>query len=366
MEWKLLLLILSIFVIFVVFYRTLKQGCNKKEGYEDQGDSKEVETAVQRKIICSKNKYDSTTSLPLREYLIQGCFNTAYNGKNVSTATIQQRLTEGYRFLDFNVFCASGEIVYVGYSKTNAPTTSATDLSFGAALEYIANNAFKASPAAAASSGPSLAANYINFPVWVHIRVYRPSDSNTDVIGKVAELIRNAQVDGSRFYRNSDGKPTQINGCTPLDSIGPKILFSVDIENVRQVYHPLDALSAEWTPVATRESIRSFANVLTGGSTIPAFYRYTDSALVEKTMKLGTTNGEKLKMNIKYMYVVYPHPDDSQENPEPAKLVLDRSIQLIPMRVYLKDNNLQKYIDIFKELKTPFAPMSYVYAHLNK
>jgi hypothetical protein len=63
---------------------------------------------------------------------------------------------------------------------------------------------------------------------------------------------------------------------------------------------------------------------------------------------------------------VYPHPDDSQENPEPAKLVLDRSIQLIPMRVYLKDNNLQKYIDIFKELKTPFAPMSYVYAHLNK
>jgi len=372
MDWKLVLLILSIFIIFVIFYRNLKQGCPKKEGYEDKGDSKEVQMSVERKLICDKNKYDDTGSFPLREYLIKGCFNSAYNGSNVSAEVIQTRLSEGYRFLDFNVFCASGGIVYVGFSKDNAPVMGDATLKFEDALSTVAAYAFKSQPisssatsATSANAGPSLRTNYINYPVWVHIRVYRPPNSETDVIGKVAELIQNAQIPGNLFLTNAKGKPTQITGCTSLKSIGPKIIFSVDIENVRQVYQPSDTLSTEWTPVATREAIRKFANVLTGGSTIPAFYRYKDKSISRNTKKLGPSDGPKGKTNAKYWYIVFPHPDDTRENPDATKFVLQNTIQLIPMRVYLGGDNLRKYNEIFESLKTPFAPLTHVYTHLN-
>jgi len=139
----------------------------------------------------------------------------------------------------------------------------------------------------------------------------------------------------------------------------------MDIENVRQVYQPSDTLSTEWTPIPTREAVRSFVNVLTGGSTLPAFYKYTDESLVQKTVKLGKTDGKKLKTNVKYMYIVFPHPNDSAENPNVQTFVLSRSIQLIPMRAYLKDNNLDQYNQIFEDLKTPFAPLSHVYTTMN-
>jgi hypothetical protein len=210
-----LLLILSIFIIFVVFYRTITQGCSiKREGLEgssqgssqdssqgsDSGDSKEIEEAVQREIICSKNKYDDATKLPLREYLIKGCFNTAYY-VDVSSGNIEQRLAEGYRFLDFDLYCASGGTVYVGFSKDNAPQMGSTVLTFEKALECIANNAFTKPKTSkyfpkkkkgfslfgtgkdnTDKTGPTLYDNYIHYPVWVHIRVYRPADSNTDII----------------------------------------------------------------------------------------------------------------------------------------------------------------------------------------
>lgn len=383
MDWKIVLLILSISIIFVVFYRTVKQGCSaKREGLAsggvqgdeenqlDPGDSLEIERTIEREIICNKNKYDDASKLPLREYLIKACFNTAYY-VDVSSGNIEQRIAEGYRFLDFDVYCASGGTVYVGYSNDNAPRTGTTTLTFEKALECVVNNAF-ATPKTSKyrpktnGSGPSLYNNYTNYPIWVHIRVYRPPDSNTDVIANVAKVIKNAQIPETFFLRNSDGTPMQINGCTSLDSIGRKIIFSMDIENVRQVYQPSDTLSTEWTPIPTREAIRSFVNVLTGGSTLPAWYKYTDESLVKKTMKLGITDSKKLKTNTKYMYIVFPHPYDSRENPNAQQMVLSRSIQLIPMRAYLKDNNLANYNEIFEDLKTPFAPLSYVYTKLNR
>ena len=356
---------------------------SEEENQLDEGDSTEIEKAVARENICNKNKYNDARKLPLREYLIKASFNTAYY-VDISSGNIEQRIAEGYRFLDFDVFCASGGTVYVGFSKENAPRTGSTTLTFEQALECVAKNAFakpktsKHRPKKSGALGffglsedkpqlgPSLYDNYIDYPIWVHIRVYRPPDSTTDVIANVAKVIKNAQIPGTFFLRNSDGTPTQINGCTSLDSIGKKIVFSVDIENVRQVYQPSDALSTEWTPIPTREAIRSFANVLTGGSTLPAFYRYTDDSLVKKTVKLGITDSKKLKTNAKYMYIVFPHPNDTAENPNVQQMVLSRSIQLIPVRSYLKDGNLTTYNEIFEDLKTPFAPLSYVYTKMNR
>lgn len=381
MDWKLLLLVVSTLIIFVVFCQTLQQGCSANlEGFDD---SEDVEMVIKKDMIC-KSSYEDVKNLPLREYLIKASFNTAYNGVDISSNTIERRLAEGYRFLDFNVYCASGGIVYVGYSDENAPTTGFTLLTLEDALDCVVKSAFTKPKKPIkprffmfndeldeedGDVGPNLRDNCIDYPVWIHIRVYRPPDSETDVVAKVADIINNAQVPGNYMLRQNGmvpAQPIQITGCTTLSEIGSnRIIFSMDIENVKQVYQPSDTLSAEYVPVATRQAMRSFVNVLTGGSTIPAFYKYTDDTMLNKTMKLGITDSKKLKTNVKYMYVAYPHPNDTKENPDSTTLISNRSIQLIPVRAYLDDYNLSTYSEMFDYFKTPFVPLSYVYTRLN-
>jgi ERCC4-type nuclease len=318
-------------------------------------------------LICP-NDYKTADALPLREYMIKACFNSSYDGTAISIDTLERRISEGYRFLDFNVVSASGDKLFVNFSQDNAPKTTDTSLSFDAVLESVSKYAFTQNPKymtdATRSAGPSLQNNYVNYPMWLHIRVYRTPDSTVDIISLVAKAIRASQI-STFLLKNPDSTPTQINGCTSLADIGKnKVLISMDIENVKQVYQSSDTLSAEWTPVETRKAMRSIVNVVTGGSTIPAFYKYADPTIVEKTVKLGTTDNTLMKTNVKYMYVVFPHPDDKLENPNFSTLLLNRSIQLIPMRASKSDDNLKKYTDIFDKLKTPYAPLTRVYSIL--
>ena len=128
--------------------------------------------------------------------------------------------------------------------------------------------------------------------------------------------------------------------------------------------------------------MQKFVNVLTGGSTIPAFYQYTDDTIINRTTQLGLGDAalkNSLQTNVKYMYIAFPHPNDvSKKDPADQKatgitqpdvnlFILNRSIQIIPMRVYLgddQDKNLSKYNTIFETVGYPFAPMSHVYTLL--
>jgi hypothetical protein len=129
-------------------------------------------------------------------------------------------------------------------------------------------------------------------------------------------------------------------------------------------------------------ALQSFVNILSGGSTFPAFYRYTEDSLIYRTNKLGIGNSAikgSLQTNVKNMYISFPHPDDVANvkvnvnanskstgivQPDITSFILDRSIQFIPLRAYLKDPNLTKYINMFDAIGTPVVPMSHVYKNL--
>jgi hypothetical protein len=104
-----------------------------------------------------------------------------------------------------------------------------------------------------------------------------------------------------------------------------------------------------------------------------AFYRYTEESLIYRTNKLAIYDSAmkgSFKTNVKDMFIAFPHPDDVSNGtriiqPDVMKFVLDRSVQFTPMRVYLADPGLDKYIHMFDSVGTPFAPMMYVYNVLN-
>ena len=367
---KYIFLILAILVIFFIFYRKFHIGRICSEAMT--GNEATVEPT------CSSNTYDSAKDLPLREYFVKSSFNAAYDNNVVSDQNILQRIKDGYRFLDLNVFTASGGI-YVGYSPDNTPKIVDHTIPLSAAMECISKYAFTSS-----TGFESDLVDVHTYPLFVHIRAYRRHTSDIDIVSQIA-IILNGSNDGSSppsyasHYLRDENGPIQISGCTPLSKIMGKIVLSMDIVNILQVYSPTSNIITEVNE-STTSSLQSFVNILTGGSTMPAYYEYRDPALNGQMNKLGITESlGSLKSNVKNMYIAYPHPTDNLKTEDPKnknsgivqpdikKFALNCSIQFIPMRVYLGDpeQELRKYVNIFKRYNKPMVPMANVYVHLN-
>lgn len=391
MKLKYVFLILSVVVIAFIFYKQYESGLVKREYLTDIIASPDTENSEKQKIqgdihpseieepgdsqTCSGGNFGNAKTLPLKEYCVKSSFNSAYDGTDVSAETLLKRIKEGYRFIDLNVFSASGDI-YVGYSPDNAPAVISQKLLLTDALKQINEVAFSQTTV----FDSSLSGVYL-YPLFVHIRVYRPVNSVIDVISGVEKVINGIEGSPSpysqKYLRNSDGAPMQINGCTNMNVLSPdnsgKMIFSMDILNILEVYAPINYQNATALPAETVLSIRKFVNILTGGSTIVAFYRYTEESIVYRTNKLAIYDSAmkgSFKTNVKDMFIAFPHPDDVKSGtgiiqPDVVKFVLDRSVQFTPVRVYLADPNLDKYINMFDSIGTPFAPMMYVYNSLN-
>ena len=115
MQLKYIFLILSIAVLFFIFFKKYDFGERWKENMSNANES--ISGSTDCSASCDDNSYKESADLPLKEYCVKASFNSAYNGTDVSKETIQQRIIDGYRFLDLNVFSASGDI-YVGYPPT--------------------------------------------------------------------------------------------------------------------------------------------------------------------------------------------------------------------------------------------------------
>jgi hypothetical protein len=141
----------------------------------------------------------------------------------------------------------------------------------------------------------------------------------------------------------------------------------MDVVNVLQVYAP-SSNNVSDVPNVVSNSLRTFVNILTGGGTMPAFYRYTEPVLTNgKLNRLGITDSAingRLKSNVKNLYILYPHPDDKNTQPDIKNMILNCSIQFIPVRTYLAGAELNSYVNIFDTAGTPMVPMANVYTNL--
>ena len=366
---KPLLIFLSIFLGIFVFYRLIvsrlfrvSEGLESKESYQE-ASSQEASSALADNdsdaILC-QNDYTKVNDLPLKEYTIKSSFNSAYNGSEVTKDTLEKRLAEGYRFIDLNVFSASGGILYVGFSRDNNPTLIQNTLLFSDALQTIHTYAFtkRMKP-----GETSVAYDYLSSPLFLNIRVYRPQNSIVDVVDQIWSALD--WDNQPNYYKNEKGEVALVNGCTSLSAIGKKIVISMDIENIIQIYAPAEKPIATEIPTLTQKRLKQFVGIYTGGNTWRATYKYTDDSISVKTKDLKITDQTKspYKTNITTMHIVYPYPDD-QSNPDFKSMILKNSLQTIPFRVYLGGGELTKYEKMFADLKTSFVPMAYAYTYL--
>ena len=371
-------MILGLFISILLVYLIYRLFQKKR-----LADSEPVQEGMDAIPYPQKNAFLKTNNLPLKEYAINASYNTAYDGNKISIDQFRKVLYMGCRFVDVNVFLTDKNKLYVGFSSDNAPTLVDTSLPFYDVIDCINNYAFKQDPDTKKKveatnyikyihntldkpsvNGLTLQDSYYNYPLFLHIRVYRPPNSTADIVGEVANGLKALD---NKYKYVENGKPVKVTQYTPLKDIMRKVVVSMDIENILQIYASPPPYDPNNIPLETRKVIEKTVNIKTGGDNWSAFYKYSDVEKSTHTMlkimddKISNNTFETNALNMK---IVYPYYSNDNFNPNSYTYLLNHQIQTVPHRFYINDENLQKYIDLFEANKTPFLPLYYAYTYI--
>lgn len=310
-------------------------------------------------------------NLPLKEYFIKGSYDSTFNGVSPSLDELKQQIYNGYRFIDLNIFAIKPEgseeyQLYVGHSNDGNTPSVDTTLPLISALKYIneygfmRDNAIQAEKGEKADKLPSIFTNYVNYPLFVMFRINRQKDSDYDIIKTLYEKYIKTDKDGkgifspNRLFVNN-GYAIPVNGEMGLSNIRGKIILCMDIENILNVY--TTTLDAKDVSEATKEYMRLFVNVKTGGDTWRSIYGDENIAKLKRndlfvSMDIGKAT------NAMFWNIAFPSKTSGNQD------ALDNArfyqIQLTLMKRYKKDGNLENYENTFSYFKQPMVPMSQV------
>lgn len=381
------LLVCSVVLLLYAFYMLVRHRISSislaassssvsMEGLESMNGEKSAPLSCGDKV-----DYSNLKNLPLREYAIMSSFNSAYDGTSITAEQLTEVIARGYRFIDLNVFVgqtdAGEKKVYVGYSPDNSPTLSDNSLLLTQALEIINKLAFVPTASAKSKSilalpltaqsvnqnqngesKPSLENNYYNYPLFLHLRAFRAENSTVDVVGEMMTAL--GEHTGTTWFYRDKNAAVPVTGCTLLESLHKKIVVSMDIQNLIQIYAPTSEPHADKIPQQVRDNLNSFVNVFTGGHTWRSFYHYDD--VVAANTKLLRIADSGKGTNVKEMFIAFPFRTD-KSNPQILDWMRKFSVQTAPLRVYLNDDGADKAEEFFADMKKPMVPLSYVLAY---
>lgn len=369
------LLFAVFFMILYLFYRWVEQ---KRE--ESAGESAKEGLATMQ--YPRPGAFLQSDDLPLKEYAIKASFNSAYDGNKVSLEQLGKTIYRGCRFIDLNVFSTDADHLYVGFSNDNSPTMVDVSLPFPDVITYLNAYAFQIdidakkaveqesvdrfiqsqiSPEMA--NGKSIQDNMVNTPLFLNLRIYRSPKSTADIIGAIYSQIQGLQF---RHIDETGKNAVRIHPYTRLGELRRKILITMDIENILQIYTSPPPYDPNNVPVETRKTIGKMVNAYTGGENWSTFYKYADveknslQKLARRDTELSKPSYETNAMNMK---IAYPYYTESN-NPDAYDYIMNHIIQTIPFRYYRADKELKKYNALFDDNKTPFLPLYHAMTYI--
>ena len=363
-----------------------------REGATDKTDvdkekEKDTEKTTTQIEYPPRTAFRDSTNLPLKEYAIYASFNSAYDGNANTLEQLGTVMYEGCRFIDLNIFQVNDEY-YVGYANDNAPTLVETSLTLSSVIEYINTYAFAVDSKIGnkvkagnnilnannmetnAADKDAIRKNYINYPLFVNVRVYRPPNSKTDISTGVLKALTGKN--GLRnLHVNAKQEAVQVNQFTPLKGLSRKVILSMDYQNILQLYASVgdNIYDAKNIPVETMKQIAQCINIQIGSDNWQAFYKYADvegncfNMLQQKDTSLDETHS--YETNTRVMKLAYPYFNEPA-NPDSHSYIQHHKIQTVPHRFYIVDDNLRKYQKLFYTHKNPFVPLHNLHTHIVK
>ena len=266
---------------------------------------------------------DNTSGLadhPLRDFTIKSAYNCCCSGqfKNdyVNLCALQNCISQGVRFLDFEIYSINDKPV-VAASSVDSYTTKETynSLSINSVFDVITQTAF--------SNG---GCSNSNDPLILHFRI---SSNNVKMYNELANSISsmlNQYVLGPKYSNGFFGKNL---GAEPIKKFREKIIIFVDSSN----------------PTYKNTNLHEYVNMASGTPYLHLL-RYNE---IKFTQDLNITNFNKENMTI-----VLPDLNISNENPN-FFIPYDYGCQMTCLSFQNNDSNLQAADNFFTDKTSAFA-----------
>lgn len=269
---------------------------------------------------------------PLRNFYIKTALNCCCLGewKNnyVDITALQYAIAQGYRCLDFEIYSLNDSPIVGTSSQLNnfRHTESFNHLDFMEVCKQINERAF------------SIAPNQDD-PLLINLRI-KSENPDKEFIKRIIDCIK---IFGDRLlepeYNYEFGG--QNLGMIPIKKFMGKVIIMVDVSN------PVvkNGCNAKNDSNNSAYCLHQYINV---GTTSP----FMHVLKYEMQVKNAPNMQELIEHNKKQMSIVFPDPPfETNINFHVAKIF---GCQLIGMMPLIKDDNLQKYNQVFNEAGTAF------------
>lgn len=314
-------------ILFYILFRLIKKRTDILQSMKETKFMKEGLSTISnisndsvKKIMKSNSVSEITESLSTKTYYkddstlnmfhVKSSYNSAYNGKDISTDMVLYVLHRGYRFLDFEVYydVVSGKnenaIKRAVVSFTNGSTTSKNNLELKDILEIINLNAFS-----------NVSNN--NDPLFIQIRpmynIPTSKDTNEEKNKKISENNQlNTQIEQALTIFDSYKYNDKVDGLTPIKRLLKKVIIIMD--NVSNSYTNLKT-----------------ANLI----------RLINMNLEDMTLCFAESKLENCNKNKKDTLIIIKPTDSNNkillQNPHSLKIISMTSCNFCPMMAWLSN-----------------------------
>jgi hypothetical protein len=345
----LIIIILTILIVFRIFQkrRTILYG---EEGFTSGSTLISNPLSVQ-------NITSARANLSLFEYCIKASYNSAFNGNNITLLALDNVISRGCRFLDFEIYSVD-ESPCVAYSTdpTFSTLTSGNSLLLKDVFNEIIGNCFT-------SNAPNP-----RDPLFIHLRVNTNcgigNSAPCDIYQQVGAVIQTTLF--TKLHVDASGNAIPVKGATPLSELAGKIVIVMDASVNRDYknYAVCDISNNK-----TCYNLRNYINIESGGSEWKK-YKFSDfinkaqnQLVVDSTDSMvaePTTGTLALQM-------VLPDVGANVQNASfPLTNIAAFGCQTIAMKFYKNDVGLKAYEALFNEYNTAFVPLGFAVQYLGK
>ena len=260
-------------------------------------------------------EYSSNLSGILRNFYVKSAFNCCcgdgYKNNFVNICALERAITEGYRFLDFEIYSFGDEpIIAASTANNNSIKETYNALKFKEVLKILNEKVFNT---ANGQGG-------VTDPCFLHFRIM---SENTNIFDKMADYIE-SEINSEFLIQNSSSSEIIIS---KLSSCYNKFIFIFNAHPSNNIFNGT--------------KLEKYINLKSGTSDVK-LYRFTsifsfgkDSAILQNQARPG-------------LVIVIPDNDNKEYNYDAIYGLLN-GCQFNCMKLQFYDNNLMAYDNFFKD-----------------
>ena len=289
-------------------------------------------------IYLSENE---SNKVRLKDYIVKSSYNSAVTGKYVNIDMVKYLLRRGVRLLDFEVMLIN-DAPMITYTDDNSLETINTNntLLLDNVFSMIVTNAF-------VQPTPN-----VKDPLFIHLRIKSKPGSNK-LYRLIAKSIDSTLRD--KLYNGSITKNTKMS-----DIMG-KIVIIID-KTINRDYKQLSTCGPSDKDCY---NLNKYAN-LESGSDFLFLHRYNELLNLSQDL-IRVEDKCPICTSTTNMRMVLPDTiNKNTKNPDINDFILNYGSQFVLYKFYSKDEELEKYEQLFNDNKGGIVSLAYSIDYLNK